>query len=297
MERIHDLEAFIATVEEGSLTRASRVLGRSLHSISRSLMTLERDIGVELIRRTTRQLHILEAGQLFYQRIKPAIAQINDARLEAANRHAEPSGVLRIGAPILFASRYLVPVVASFMERYPRIEVEMKLSDKFADLAEEGIDVAIRIGDMPDSGIKARRLGELRRVTFGSPLYFAKHGKPAHPDELARHQCVIRSLEGGAVKWPYRIDGKIRQMSVTGRFRSDNSAATYTAAAQGLGIGFTPLWQIRDLVDQGELEIILADFEAPRRPIRAVWTATKLLPARTRLFIDYLAANLQCERL
>src|SRR3712207_6464413 len=100
MERIHDLEAFIATVEEGSLTRASRVLGRSLHSISRSLMTLERDIGVELIRRTTRQLHILEAGQLFYQRIKPAIAQINDARLEAANRHAEPSGVLRMGAPI-----------------------------------------------------------------------------------------------------------------------------------------------------------------------------------------------------
>ena len=297
MDRIDDLEAFLAVVDEGSLTAAGRRLGRSLQSISRSLATLERGIGVELVQRTTRLSQPTEAGQAFYRRIKPALQELNEARLEAATRRSEPSGVLRIGASVLFGPAYLVPVIARFMERHPQIRVELKLSDRFVDLADEGLDLAVRIGDLPDSSLKARRLGELRRVFFGSPEYFDKHGRPEHPHDLSRHQCVIRSSDRQDDAWPVLIDGKPGTVRINGRFRADDTATTYAAVAQGLGIGFTPLWQIRDLVDHGVLELVLVAFEPPTVPIHAVWHGSKLTPAKTRMFINFLADQLECDRL
>jgi DNA-binding transcriptional LysR family regulator len=297
MDRIDDLEAFLAVVDEGGLTAAGRRLGRSLQSISRSLATLEQSIGVELVQRTTRLSQPTEAGQAFYHRIKPALQELNEARLEAATRRSEPSGVLRIGASVLFGPAFLVPVIARFMERHPQIRVELKLSDRFVDLTDEGLDFAVRIGHLPDSSLKARRLGELRRVFFGSPEYFDKHGRPEHPHDLSRHQCVVRSSDQQGGAWPVLIDGKPGTVRVNGRFRADDTASTYAAVAQGLGIGFTPLWQIRDLVDRGVVELVLVPFEPPTVPIHAVWHGSKLTPAKTRLFIDFLAGELECDRL
>src|SRR4051812_37584512 len=160
------IETFLAVIEEGSQTTAARRLGRSLQSVSRSLGALERSVGVELVRRTTRRSNATEAGLGFYQRIKPALAQIQEARLEVSNRRAEPAGLLRIGASVSFAPLYLVPAVAAFMKRHPQIDVELKLSDRFVDLVDEDLDLAIRIADMSDSTLQARRLGQLRRVMF-----------------------------------------------------------------------------------------------------------------------------------
>lgn len=297
MDRIDDLEAFLAVVEEGGLSAAARRMRRSLQSVSRSLATLEQGVGIELVRRTTRQSAPTEAGLAFYRRIKPAVLEIRDARLEAANRGAEPSGSLRIGAPVMFTPTYLVPVVAAFMERYPQVEVDLRLSDQFVDVVDEGLDLAIRIGDLPDSGLKAKRLGDLRRVVYGAPAYFARHGRPQHPEDLARHQCIIRAADKNADTWPFQIDGKRRTVKVAGRFRADNTASTYVAATLGLGIGFTPLWQVRSLVDQGTLELVLVDFEPPKVPIHAVWPATKIPLAKTQLFVDFLAKRLKWERL
>ncbi|NBJ11181.1 LysR family transcriptional regulator [Microvirga arsenatis] len=297
MDRIDDLEAFLAIVDEGSLTAAGRRLGRSLQAISRSLATLERGIGVELVQRTTRLSQPTEAGRAFYHRIKPVLQELNEARLEAATRRSETSGVLRIGASVLFGPAYLVPVIARFMERHPQIRVELELSDRFVDLTDEGLDLAVRIGHLPDSSLKARRLGELRRVFFGSPEYFDKHGRPEHPQDLWRHQCVVRSTDRQDDAWPVLIDGKSGTVRVNGRFRADDAASTYAAVAQGLGIGFTPLWQIRDLVDRGVLELVLVPFEPPTVPIHAVWHGSKLTPAKTRMFIDSLARELECDRL
>jgi DNA-binding transcriptional LysR family regulator len=297
MNRLDDIEAFVSVVDEGSLTAAARRLRRSLQSISRSLATLEQSVGVELVRRTTRQSRPTEAGTAFYRRVKPALLEITEAKLEAADQQIEPSGLLRIGAPVLFAPTYLVPVIAAFMQRYQDIEVELELSDSFVDLSERNLDLAVRIGELPDSDLKAKPLGTLRRVAFGAPAYFAKHGRPRHPRELAQHRCVVRTAGGNDAKWPFLVDGKLQTVRVKGTFRTDSTAALYAAASLGLGIGFTPLWQIRSLVDQGKVELILSKFEPPPVPIRIVWSASKVAPAKTRLFTDFIAKRLKLERL
>ena len=297
MARIDDLVAFVAIIEEGGQTAAARRLRRSLQSISRSLTAVEQDLQVELVRRTTRHSEATEAGHAFYRRLKPALAEINEARLETANRQAEPSGLLKIGAPVAFAAAYVVPTIHAFMERYPKMEVELQASDRPADFFAKGLDLAVRIRELSDSGMQARKLGEIRVVVFGAPGYFDQHGRPSSPDDLVHHQCIVRVLEGGDETWPFKINGRRRLVSVSGRFRTDSAPAIHAAVAAGIGIGLTPLWQIRDLVDQGLVELILEEFEATRFPISAVWPATKRLSMKARLFVDHLAARLRHERL
>jgi DNA-binding transcriptional LysR family regulator len=297
MDRLNDIEAFLAVVEKGSLTAAARHLRRSLQSISRSLTTLERSVAVDLVRRTTRRSHPTEAGLAFYRRVKPAFTEIRDARLEAASQQAELTGLLRVGSPAMFAAAHIVPVICDLVERHPQLEVELKISDREVDLVAERLDVAVRIREMRDSTLKARRLGELRVVVFGAPSYFARHGRPSHPDDLTQHECVVRLTEGGAETWPFRIGGRRKSVRVGGRLRSDNTAAANAAVARGVGIGFAPLWQVRGLVDRGEVEIILEDFEATRVPIHAVWLPTQVPLAKMQLFTDSLVARLKRERL
>lgn len=294
MNRLDDLETFVAIIECGSLTAAARRLGRPVQSVSRSLSVLEASVGVELIRRTTRQLSPTEAGAIFYRRVHPAVATINEAKLEAGSKVIEASGLLRVGAPTFFAPPYIVPAAAKFMARYPKIALDLRLSGRFADLVEERLDLAIRIGELRDADLKARRLGALRRVFFASPTYLAEHGRPGHPRELAGHECVVRSEGPAHVRWPYRDAGVAKEVQVTGRFRSDNSAFIMrAAAAAGLGVGLAPLWQIDEFVDDGQLELILVEFEPPPVPVNAVWHGGKLMPAKTRLFIDMLAEHLK----
>ena len=297
MDRMDDLTAFLTIVEKGSQTAAARHLRRSLQSINRSLTTLECSVGVELISRTTRQSNPTEAGLAFYRRIKPALMEINDARLEAANRRAEPSGLLRIGAPVLFAPAYVAPVVCDFLKRNPQIEIELKVSDRQVDLLEQGLDLAVRIREMPDSKLKVRRIGELRVVVFGAPAYFSKHGRPRHPDELAQHHCVVRITDDSDVeRWRFRVGGRLKSVRVRGRFRTESAAAAHAAVAGGLGIGLAPLWQIRGLVDDGVVEVILEEFETGKTPIHVVWPPIRIPLARTKLFTEFLAARLKSAR-
>jgi DNA-binding transcriptional LysR family regulator len=213
---IDDLEAFVAIVEKGGQTAAARHLRRSLQSIGRSLAAVEQDLQVELVRRTTRQSEPTEAGQAFYRRVKPALIELGEARLEITTRQTEPFGLLKVGAPITFAAAYLVPVIHAFMERYPQVEVELQASDRPADFFAQGLDIAIRIRELPDSGMHARKLGELRIVVFGAPAYFARHGRPTCPEDLAQHQCVVRMLEGNDETWPFRVDGRPKLVRVGG---------------------------------------------------------------------------------
>jgi DNA-binding transcriptional LysR family regulator len=295
---MENIETFLAVIEAGSQTAAARRLGRSLQSVNRSLAALERRIGVELVRRTTRQSFATEAGLAFYRRVKPAFAEIGKARLEASSRRAEPSGLLRIAAPVVFGSTYVVPAIADFVARYPGIEVELKVSDRPVDVVGDGFDLAVRIRELPDSSLKARRLGGLRTVVYGAPSYFASHGRPAHPDDLARHRCVLRSTrESETETWRFKIRGRIKFVRVSGSFRTDNTTAVLAAAHHGLGLGYGPFWMIRDLFDRGALEIVLEDFEAPRMPVQAVFPPSGMPPAKTRLFADLLAERLKHERL
>ena len=295
MDRADDIAVFIGVVEAGSLTAAARQLERSLQAVSRSLALLEQNIGIALIRRTTRRCSPTEAGAAFYRRVKPAFPEIHDAWAEAAELRDEPTGVLRISAPVLFAPTYLVPTVAKFMARHPRVEVDLTLTDAFADLIGQDLDLAVRIGDLPDSDLKARRLGVLRRVVFGTPDYFARRGYPQHPSDLAQHACVVRPVPGQESTWPFLIDGKLRRVKVSGRFRADASASAIEGVAQGLGIGFGPLWQVRHLLEAGRIEIVLVPFEPQPTPVQLVWHPTRTPLARTRLFADFLVDALKDE--
>jgi len=229
--------------------------------------------------------------------VKPALAEIEEARLEAAEQRIRPSGLLRVGAPVAFAAAHVVPAARAFMERHPQVEVELRASDGPVDLLEQGLDLAVRIRELPDSGMRALKLGELRVVVFGAPAYFARHGCPLRPEGLARHQCIVRLTEADNETWMFRIDGRRRPVRVSGRFRADSTPAIHTAVAEGLGLGLSPLWQIRGLVDRGIVEVVLEPFEAMRLPIHAVWPSSRLPMAKARLFAEALAARLRREDL
>lgn len=205
MSRLEDLEAFIHIAESCSLTRAATRLNRSLQAVSRSLTSLEVDVELQLVHRTTRHSALSEAGQAFYRRVKPAVLEIREAQLEAADRRTGPSGILRVGAPTLFGPDFLVPIVAEYIESYPQVEVDLSLTDAFVDLASEGIDVVVRIADLPDSNLQSKRLGALRRVVFGAPSYFARNGRPEHPAELRQHACFVRTIGNRPGQWPSKL--------------------------------------------------------------------------------------------
>lgn len=296
MDRLDDLEAFLAIVEQGNQTAAAKHLRRSLQSIGRSLVALERSVGVPLVRRTTRRSSPTEAGVTFYRRLKPALAEIEAARGEIATQRAEPAGMLRIAAPVLFAATYVVPTVAEFLARYPRMQIELRAADRKVDVYEGGFDLAVRVRELPDSQLKVRRLGALRIVVFGAPAYFAKHGRPRAPEELARHACVIRNADSEDAKWAFRVRGKRVLVRVNGRFKTDDTAASQVAVLHGLGIGRAPLWQIQPLIAQGKLELILEDYEPPKLPIVLVSPASKQQETKARLFAELLASRVSREQ-
>lgn len=297
MSRMDDLEAFLAIVEKGSQTAAARHLDRTLQSIGRSLTSLEKSVGVALIKRTTRQSHPTEAGLAFYARLKPAVAEIDNAREEAADLARKLTGRLRIGAPALFARAFVVPAVCEFVARFPHVEVELQTSDRPVDLLGEDLDIAVRVRQLPDSTLKARRLGELRRVAFGARSYLQKQGRPLHPDDLSRHRCIVRSVDGKDEPWAFTIDGQPRSVRVQGCFRTNDTTAIHAAVARGLGLGYAPLWQIHDQVERGILQVVLEEFEAETMPIYAVLPPTRTQTAKVRRFVDLLASQIKDARI
>lgn len=297
MNRIEDYHAFVAIIEKRSLTAAAHHLRRSLQSVSRSLAALEHDIGVELIRRTTRRLSPTDAGLAFYRRLNAALAEIEAAKLETSNRRAQATGLLRIAGSTVFSPFYVVPALTEFLAAHPRVEVELELSDGYVDLIGEGYDLAIRIGELPDSTLKSKLLATSRRVVFGAPSYFAKNGRPQSPDDLLRHECIVRTAARDANAWPFKVNGRLVTVKVAGRLRTSGALAANEAAVRGLGIANAPLWQVRSLVDRGDAELILTGFEPPPIAIHAVWPATRVLPARTQFFIEFLAKHLQKQQL
>lgn len=297
MAQLDDYRAFAEVLDRGSLTAAARQLGRSVQAVSRALLTLERELGAELVRRTTRRLQATPAGLLFHRRIKAVLLELDEARAEAALNDERIAGAFRIGASVLFASHHVTPAAVAFFQRYPALEIEMVLSDAMADLIKDRIDVAIRVGTTVSSTLKTRRLAMLRRVVVASPDYLARHGRPQTPGDLADHCCVVRTFGPEGDVWPLTIDGKQTPVAVRGSFRCNDAASANAAVVAGAGLGVAPLWQVRADLDLGRLEMVLGEFEPPAIPVQAVWPGNAGTPARTRLFVDSLAARLQTERL
>ncbi|WP_338761360.1 LysR family transcriptional regulator [Massilia sp. METH4] len=287
MNELDDYRVFVTIVDAGSLTAAARAHGRSLQSVSRMLARLEEDLGTQLIRRTTRSLQSTPAGSAFAERLRPALADIDGARAAARQDAEHVAGSLRIAAPALLAASHLAPMVARFMHRWPELRVELVAGDRHADLVKEKFDLAVRVGVLSDSSLRARPLARLRRVFFAAPEWLQRHGTPASPEQLAHLPCVIRTIGPERAQWPYRAGGVARRVRVAGTFRANDAATCNEAVAQGIGAGMAALWQVRRLLDEGRVQLILQEFEPPPQPVQAVWHGN--LPAGARLLVEHLA--------
>lgn len=287
-----DYEVLLAVADHGSLTAAAASLGRSLQSVSRALASMERHLNVTLFNRTTRRVYPTAACVAFVDRIRPAVREIAAARETLADQGQQLRGAIRLAAPTAFGTRYVVPAVAEFLRLHRGVSVELVLSERHVDLAGDAIDLSLRLGTLAPSDLKAKRVGTLRRVVFGAPSYFAAHGYPRAPSDLASHECLLRKSAQEEL-WSFGPDGEA--VTVGGRFRSSHAQACNMAAVAGLGIARAPLWQVREDVDAGSVEVVLTEFEPEPAPIHLVWTSGRTLPKRVRALVDFLAARLGDE--
>ncbi|WP_198293034.1 LysR family transcriptional regulator [Methylobacterium sp. WSM2598] len=289
-------EVLVAIIERGSLSAAAKRLNRSLQSVSRALTALETDLGTELIRRTTRRLQPTPAGMILYERLRTALKEIGDARLQVKSEKTKINGLFRIGASVLFAPKFVVPCATAFMNRFPEVSIDLVLNDAVVDLIEHRLDVAIRIGDLGAISLRSKKIAELRRVLVAAPSYLARHGVPRDPDDLASHLCVVRTFGPEGDAWPLSVDGVVVRTQVKGAFRCSDAAGANAATILGAGIGLAPLWQVRQDLDEGRLELVLPQCEPPPIRVSAVWPGSLETPARTQLFVEMVSNRLAGER-
>ena len=297
MDRTDAMALFVAAIDAGSLSGASRKIGLSLSSVSRHLTALEERLGTKLVVRTTRALVLTDAGQTYYEAAKRLLAEVDDLEASLTTDAAAPKGPLNVCAPTLFGRVFILPILADFAVRHPAITMDVMLLDRTPNLIEDGIDLAVRIEDLDDSSLIARKLGSLRWVFAASPEDLATRGTPAAPDDLARQDCLLFSQQGRESSWPILVGGNLERVTVPVRMRSNTLDGVVAAAVAGAGIVHAPAWAVADHVAEGRLQLVLCDFEVPHRPISAVFTHNRLLSGKVRALLDALAEGLSGYKL
>jgi DNA-binding transcriptional LysR family regulator len=291
MDLLSGMRLFARVVETGGFTIVARETGTSQPTISRTIAALEAHLGARLLNRSSRAVTLTDDGRQFYGLASRALEAVAEAEGGVGQRRGTPSGRLRLGTPVAFGRLHVAPRVPAFLERFADVEVELVMSDAFVDLVGEGLDLAIRVGDLVDPSLVARRIGTTRRVTVAASSYLARRGVPAIPQDLTAHDCVIYTRLATAPRWHFDgPDGAI-QVEVRGRFRADNSEAVRDAVIGGAGIAVVPVWLFTDEIARGRVQIILERFEPTRLPIHAVYPSRRLLAAKVRAMIDFLAAD------
>jgi DNA-binding transcriptional LysR family regulator len=291
MDRVTSMAVFVRSVEGGSLAAAARHFGLSHAMVSKHLRGLEQSLGVRLLTLTTRRLTLTEAGANYFRRCVQILADIEEANREAMQVQAVPRGLLRLTAPVTFGEQHLAPALAEFLARYPEIVLDVELTDRFSDLIDEGFDLALRIGRLPDSSLVARRLGASPMRTCAAPAYLARHGTPAHPSELAHHRCLYLNGVTAPGEWWYEIDGSRTTVQVDGPLRTNSMALACRAARQGVGVVFGPAFALEPMIATGDLVPVLADFESRALDIHALYLSKRHMSKKLRLLIDFLAAR------
>lgn len=290
MDSLTDVAVFVRVVERGSFTLAAADLGLSRAVVSKYLTRLEERLGARLLHRTTRRLSLTEPGAALFEASRGALERIEEAEAAVAQLQAEPRGRLRVSAPMSFGILHLGPAIADFARDHPRVNLDIRLDDRFVNLVEEGIDVAVRIGNLTDSSLVARKLAVTRAVACASPAYLEQFGEPETPEDLATHNCLIYSYLSNANVWRFVApDGREIPVAVNGRFRINNGIVLAEAAIAGHGILMSPTFYVAPLLRSGRLKRILARYKAKELGIHAVYPQRAHVPPKVRVFVDYLA--------
>jgi DNA-binding transcriptional LysR family regulator len=296
MDRLEAMSILVAVVEAGSLTGAARRLGLPLPSVSRKLAELEAHLGgTRLLARSTRRLALTDAGADYVVACKRVLEDVDAAERKASGEYASPKGDLVMTAPIVFGRLHVLPVVGAFLAAYPDIDAKLLLTDRNAQLLDDHIDVAVRIGALPDSADIAVRIGTVRWVVCASPEYLATHGKPKTPADLAKRDRVTFDVAGSGASWVFAGKAEDRDASVRSRLSVNTAEAALDAALQGVGLTRVLSYQAASLIAQGKLQTVLEAFEPEPIPVSLIHLAPQALPLKTRAFIDFAAPRLKAR--
>ncbi|WP_366194963.1 LysR family transcriptional regulator [Meridianimarinicoccus marinus] len=290
------MKAFVRTVELGSFTRVAEEAGMKVSTVSRHVSALEADLGAAMFNRTTRQIHLTEAGATFYEYASRLLTELEEARNATSMLNAEPRGLLRINIPTTFGRLHVMPHMKVFLAQNPEIRIDATLTDETVDIISTGTDVAVRIGVLADSSLLARKLAPLQHLLVASPDYLATKGEPTTPEELASHECLVLALQQGNSRFFWErmeTPDTLSEITVNGILRANDAQVLQSAACDGLGIALLPSWLVSQDIHAGRLVRILTDFEwfiAPEREraISAVYPPKKVVPPKVRAFVQFL---------
>lgn len=288
MDKFANMEAFAAVAETGSFAAAAQKLNIANSVVSKRVKDLEGFLDVQLLTRTTRNVSLTETGRTYLDHVHKVFEQLDEAESGIRRERSEPSGLLKLTAPLSFGMQYLAPALASYLKTYPKVTVRTHLSDRQMELANEGFDLAIRVGALKDASLVAKKLAQGRRVACASPAYLKKHGRPQKPADLQTHNCLSYTNLAEGKSWPFLASGRKIWQPVTGNFLSDNGDLLLQAALAGSGITLLPTFIAGQAIDKGKLEILLEEYEEKDFDIYAVYQQTRHVSRKIRTMIDHL---------
>lgn len=293
MDRFESMSAFVAVVEAGGFSAASRRLGMPLATVSRKVSELEQQLRVTLLTRTTRNVALTEIGQQHFETCRRLLEELGEAERLASGEYRAPRGELVVSAPMAMGRLYLLPIVAAFLDAYPDVDIELRLTDRVDNLMDEGIDSALRVGELPDSSLKAVRLGNIRHVVCASPAYLAARGRPAKPAELAAHSCITFTGLGTMREWTFRSGRDVLRVPVRSRLAVSTAEAAADAAVAGLGIARVLCYQAARAIAARQLDLLLRPHEPEPMPVHLVHQSTRLMPQKLKAFNDFVVPRLK----
>ncbi len=284
-----EMAAFVRVVEAKGFSAAAGPLGLSPSAVSKLVTRLETRLGVRLLQRTTRALHLTTEGEAFYESARRIVREIETIEEQISVQRGTPHGLLRVTTSLAFSTHQLAPVILEFMARHPLVQLELLPTDRVSDMVEEGIDIAIRIGRLADTSFMARKIGEDKRLICAAPSYLARHGTPRRPEELTRHNCIVSRERPHLNRWPFRIDDQVREVEVSGRVAISEGEMQMQLALQGIGIVRLTRLTMAQAIRDGTLVPLLVDFSADEPvPIHAVYPHRRHLAPKVPAFVNFL---------
>ena len=287
------MEVFVRIVETGSFSAVAREMGMTQPTVSKQLTALERKLKTRLLNRSTRQLSLTEAGSAYYESSKRIIDTVHEAEGNLGVLQSQLTGVLRVNTSIGLGQAYLGPLLLQFQKNHPGLSLDISYADRFVDLVEEGIDVAIRIGKLNDSTLAARRIGSSMRTVIATPAYLKQHGAPKVPQDLVNHNCLLYAYLSTGNEWTFNSPGGEIRVKVSGNFRANNGEAIRQAVFDNLGIAVSPDWLILRELEEGRLVSILPEYAPPPAEINAVYPSARHVSAKVRAFTEFVRAEFQ----
>lgn len=295
MDRFHLIDVFIAVVDTNGFAGAARKLNISPPAVTRAINELERQLGVRLLMRTTRTVRVTDAGARYAQDCRRILAELAEADESVAGMHSAPRGRLTLTAPMLFGAKYVTPIVTEYLQRYPEVSASLLFLDRIVNMLDEGVDVAVRIGELPDSSMQAVRVGQVRRVICASPAYLERHGIPQTPDDLRAHSIVSANAVTPSPEWRLMDKGVPCIVKLQPRMATTTNDSAMAAVAGGFGLTRLLSYQVADLLREGQLKTVLSEFEPAALPVHVVHREGRNASQRVRAFLDLAIERLRTD--